>query len=258
MVLRWYICSKNLVMANVWTWPKPVTQVACVSSGDKRIVYMNWKSQFIQLCNSLGPKWSYCGTADYYTFPLLLYKMLLNHHDAWSPMWLVATHIFRQLYHRREHFRDNKDNLLIYLRHWDLQWQWVCEGLKLMSFHFYCQCDLRYTLSAGEAYVYLDYIRRILGFIKSKTKGLKSWRSFHVWVRASSYSQACISYQCVSMYRYPEAQWWRYSQSQHHRWSVGKALESHMVRSCKESFSPQGRGHKWWTIKLAHYLFDKN
>lgn len=41
--------------------------------------------------------------------------------------------------------------------------------LKLISV-YYCQCDLRCTLLAGEAYVYLDYIKRILGCIGSKTR----------------------------------------------------------------------------------------
>lgn len=46
--------------------------------------------------------------------------------------------------------------------------------LKLMNV-YYCQYDLSCTLLAGEAYVYLDCIRRILGYIESKTRseGLK-------------------------------------------------------------------------------------
>lgn len=62
-----------------------------------------------------------------------------------------------------------RTNLSIYLKHRDWQSQWACGALKLIDV-YYCQCDLRCILLAGEAYGYLDYIRKILGCIVSKTR----------------------------------------------------------------------------------------
>lgn len=76
VVLKHCLCSKNFVIANMWIWPKFVTQVAYVCSMDKETIDVNWKSQFIKLCNTMGPEWSCCETPEDNTFPLLSYKML--------------------------------------------------------------------------------------------------------------------------------------------------------------------------------------